>query len=236
MDNHDVFGNKSQTLPVQGHKKKPLGKFRTLFDYFDLDIFGNLPTAGRTRMPVLAPYSGAIPQKMISFDEAYTRQETNSIVHFYVDDRRFLRLFRHPEKYLPFLQRCALVIEPDLSQYANMPFALRYAHAWLNRAMAAWLQSKGVKIVSNVTWSRKDSYEYSIEGRPRNSILAVNCMGIYQHDESMYMWREGYKGVVLPLNPTIIIRYGSCMPDERKDISIYFPNKNIGRHRNGSKW
>lgn len=208
---------------------------RTLFDYFNLDIFSTLPTVGKEQMPVLEPLDAntKLPNEMVAFDEAFTKNKTNCIVHFYTDDRRFLRAFRDPKKYLPFLKKCAAVIEPDLSQYANMPYALRQAHAWLNRAFAAWLQKQGVRIIQNITWSLKDSYEYSLAGRAKNTIVAVNCTGVLKHDISKYLWREGYKNVVLALEPTQILRYGDRMPGENTDISVYYDNPNIKRFRNG---
>lgn len=225
-----ILSSRSQTK----HNKANSGR-RTLYDYFNLDIFGNLPTAGKEQMPVLKPVDSDIqlPNRMMVFDEAYRKKCTNCIVHFFTDDRRFLRIIRNPKKYLPFLKKCAAVIEPDLSQFANMPYAIRQAHAWLNRAVAPWLQSNGVRIIQNITWSLKDSYSYSLAGRAKNTIVAVNCTGILGHDFSKYLWKEGYKNVVLPLQPTTIIRYGDKMPDEMTDISIYFENSNLKRLRNG---
>ena len=216
-------------------KKRKTNERRTLFDYFNLDIFGNLPTEGKEQMPVLKPVdcNMKLPDKMAAFDEAYTKKKTDCIIHFFTDDRRFLRVIRNPKKYLPFLKECEAVIEPDLSQYANMPYAMRQAHAWLNRAIAAWLQSNGVSIIQNITWSLKDSYSYSLAGRAKNTIVAVNSMGILGHNFSMYLWKEGYKNVVLPIQPTKILRYGDKMPDERTDISVYFENSNLKYLRNG---
>lgn len=236
----DLFG---EELPLNSstiRKKKRTkndGITRTLYDYFMLDIFSTLPTVGKEQMPVLEPVDAnlELPNEMVAFDEAFTKKRINCIVHFFTDDRRFLRIFRNPKKYLPFLKECAAVIEPDLSQYINMPYALRQAHAWLNRALAAWLQSQGVNIIQNITWSLKDSYAYSLKGRAKNTIVAVNCTGIAGHDFSKYLWREGYKNVVLALNPTKILRYGDRMPDEKTDISIYFDNPNFKRQDNGSK-
>ena len=185
-------------------------------------------------MPALEPYNGDIPERMVGFEEAYTKKDTNCIIHFYEDDRRFLRVFRNPEKYLDFLKQCALVIEPDLSQYANMPYPIRLAHAYLNRAMAAYLQKNGCNVVSNLTWSLRDSYHYSIAGRPQCSVVAVNSTGILGHDMSMYLWREGYKNVVLPLHPTHIIRYGDRMPDENVALSVYYDNERLKKLRYGS--
>ena len=237
----DLFGVELPLNSSTIRKKKRTkngGITRTLYDYFMLDIFSTLSTVGKEQMPVLEPVDANIelPNEMVAFDEAFTKKRTNCIVHFFTDDRRFLRIFRNPKKYLPFLKECAAVIEPDLSQYINMPYALRQAHAWLNRAMAAWLQNHGVKIIQNITWSLKDSYAYSLQGRARNTIVAVNCTGILGHDFSKYLWREGYKNVVLALNPTKILRYGDRMPDERTDISVYFDNPNLKRQSNGGKW
>lgn len=230
FDKELILPSKNQTK----HNKVNSGR-RTLYDYFNLDIFGNLPTVGKEQMPVLEPVDNnmKLPDCMMAFDEAYTKKYTECIVHFFTDDRRFLRVIRNPEKYLPFLKKCSAVIEPDLSQFANMPYAIRQAHAWLNRAVAAWLQSKGVRIIQNITWSLKDSYCYSIAGRAKNTIVAVNCTGILGHNFSKYLWKEGYKNVVLPLQPTKIIRYGDKMPDEMTDISIYFENPNLKLLRNG---
>lgn len=217
-------------------RKVCAGTRRTLLDYFSLDIFGHLPVAGRERMPVLKPFTDeALPGRMVAFDEAYTKDDTECIVHFYEDDRRFLRLFRNPWKYLGFLRRCAVVVAPDLSQYADMAYPIRLAHAYLNRAMAAWLQGEGVSVVPNVTWSRGDSYGYSVAGMPEESVIAVNCTGVIGHDISMYRWREGYRNVVLPLKPRRIIRYGDRMPGELVDISVYFENERLKRLRDGSK-
>lgn len=210
-------------------RKTNCSKQRTLYEYFGLDIFGGLPTAGKTKMPVLKPFNGEIPDRTVAFDEAFNKNITDCIVHFYEDDRRFLRLFRNPEKYVPFLRKCSLVIEPDLSQYVNMALQIRYAHAYLNRAMAAYLQRQGANIVPNITWTGCDSYEYSTDGRPLESVIAVNCTGILSHDMSKYLWLEGYRNVVHPLRPTRIIRYGDRMPGEDASISIYFDNERIKR-------
>ena len=150
---------------------KKIHKQCTLFDYFNLDILNTLPVSESNEMPILEAYNGEIPDRMVAFDEAYRKKDTDCIVHFYEDDRRFLRLFRNPNKYLDFLKACALVIEPDLSQYADMPYALRQFHAYLNRVMAAFLQHNKCRVVSNLTWSLPDSYQYSLSGRPKDSVV-----------------------------------------------------------------
>lgn len=233
----DIFsgGENAFVCKCGNRKRKVNPERRTLYDYFNLDIFGGLPTAGKEQMPILRPIELNIelPNEMMSFDEAYSKNITDCIIHFFTDDRRFLRIVRNPKKYLPFLKRCVAVIEPDLSQYANMPYALRLAHAWLNRSIAAWLQSHDVRIIQNITWSLKDSYEYSLAGRAKNTIVAVNSTGVVGHEFSEYLWNRGYENVVMPLQPVKILRYGDRMPNERMEISVYYENTNLKRLRNG---
>ncbi len=221
---------KIKTVTLQNRRDKSY----IMRNYPNVSFYGNLPTAGKNEMPVLEPFNGYIPNRIVAFDEAYTKKDTDCIVHFYEGDQRFMRLFHNPTKYLDFLKKCAVVGGPDLSQLAYMDEVSRYFHAWHNRAMSAWLQRNGVNIIPNVTWSRRDSFEYSYTGMPKHSIVAVNCTGILDHDISMYMWREGYKYVVLPLEPSIIIRYGDKMPEEKERITLHFNNERLNRLRHGS--
>ncbi len=209
------------------------GKVYIMKNYPKIDFYGNLPTVGKNKMPVLKPFNGHFPNRMTVFDEAYTKKDFDCIVHFYESDIRFMRLFHNPMKYLGFLQKCSAVIGPDLSQFAYMDEESRYFHAWHNRAMSVWLQQNGVNIIPNVTWSRRDSFTYSYDGMPLGSVIAVNCTGILKYDVSMYLWKEGYKNVVLPLKPSVIIRYGDKMPDEQDNITIHFCNERINCLRYG---
>lgn len=179
----DLFG---EELPLNSstiRKKKRTkndGITRTLYDYFMLDIFSTLPTVGKEQMPVLEPVDAnlELPNEMVAFDEAFTKKRTNCIVHFFTDDRRFLRIFRNPKKYLPFLKECAAVIEPDLSQYINMPYALRQAHAWLNRALAAWLLGCRVKvsILSKISRGRLKTVTHIVLKEGQKTLLSLSIV------------------------------------------------------------
>lgn len=91
-------------------------------------------------------------------------------------------------------------------------------------------------MIPNVTWSTPDTYDYSFTGIPKHSVIAINCTGIKGNHASMYLWRKGYQEALRILEPTLIIRYGDKMPEEREDISVYFENTNLKNLRNGRKW
>lgn len=232
-------GYESQTcttsLPSRkGKIMKERKKFRlNKEELFHSDLYGEMPQYFMTPLPALAPYCWETPTKLVPFNEAYAYKDYNCTVHFFIDDLLFIRVLRNPEKYLGFFKKCHSVIGTDLSQYADMPAEDRYFCAYINRAFSAYLQRNGVNVIPNVTWSLPDSYVYSWSSMPRHSIIAINCKGILKHDLSKYLWYHGYVEAVSTLRPSLIVRYGTKMPDEYTSISIYFENERLNFMRYG---
>ena len=200
------------------------------------DLYGSLPSASRPPLPVLKPVDTASidPIRLVPFHEAYAHKDYDAFVHFFTYDKHFLCVLRHPERYLDFFQKCRAVIAPDLSQYADMSEQERYLSAYINRAFARYLQDNGVVVIPNVTWSLPDSYGYSFTGIPQYSTVAINCNGILKHDLSKYLWYRGYEEAISTLHPSLILRYGTRMPNEHSDISLYYCNERLMRLRHGS--
>lgn len=216
-------------------KKKGKGFHPNIDELFHSELYGSFPTAGKTPLPVLEPTKNIYPTRLVPFNEAYANKDYNCTVHFYIDDKLFLRVLRKPEKYLAFFQKCHSVIGPDLSQYINMSYEERYYCAYINRAFTAYLQRNGVNVIINVTWSLPDSYEYSTTGIPQHSVVAINCTGILKYNVSKYLWRKGYNYVCEHIDPLLIVRYGDKMPCEDSTISLHFENERIKRLRYGSE-
>ena len=232
------FEGEGNCAPIPKKKRSPVQKRKTfslnLAELFHSELYGSLPTAGETPLPVLKPINVIYPKRLVPFNVAYATKDHDCTVHFYIADRLFLRVLRHPEKYLEFFQNCHSVIGTDLSQYANMSAEDRYYSAYINRAFTAYLQQNGVQIIPNVTWSLPDSYSYSFSGLPENSVVAINCMGVLKHATSKYLWHKGYEEAYSTLHPHLIIRYGCVMPNEHSELSVYFENERLMFLRNGS--
>lgn len=225
----------SAPLPKRGKRKQKEFKLN-IDELFHSDLYGAMPIAYSTPLPVLAPYRGDVPSRLAPFNVAYAYKDYNCTVHFFIDDSLFLRVLRNPEKYLDFLKKCNSVIGSDLSQYSDMSAEERYYSAYINSAFSAFLQRNDVNLIPNVTWSLPDSYSYSWSSMPRNSVVAINGNGIMKHDVSKYLWYRGYWEAISTLHPSLIIRYGTRMPYEQSDISLYFVNERLKRLRYGSKW
>lgn len=213
--------------------KKRVRKYITTQEMYKMDLFGDLKTVGTYQMPVIEPYDGPKPTRLVPFNVALANHDYDCTVHFYINDPLFFKVLRYPKRYLPILKKFQSVISPDFSQYIDFPYALRICNAYWNRALAAWWQKNGVKVIFNVTWSLPDSYPYSFVGLPQNTTIAINCMGILKYDMSQYLWMRGYEKAINALQPSCIIRYGTVMPYELTDISIYFKNAIIGRMQHG---
>ncbi len=202
-------------------------------ELFHSELYGNRPTLCSTPLPVLAPYRGDIPTRLVPFNVAYANKDYHCTVHFFIDDFLFLRVLRNPKKYLEFFHKCDSVIGTDLSQYAEMSAADRYFCAYTNSAFTAYLQQNDVNAIPNVTWSLPDSYCYSWTSMPTDSVIAINCKGIMKHDASKYLWMAGYAAACETLHPSLIIRYGTIMPGENTSISVYFENERLNYMRYG---
>lgn len=213
--------------------KKIKKKSMTTKKLYKMDIFGDLETVSSYGMPVISSYSGPVPTRLVPFNVALANHDYDCTVHFYINDPLFFKILRYPTKYLDVLKKFKSVISPDFSQYIEFPYAIRLCNAYWNRALAAWWQKNGINVIFNVTWSLPDSYAYSFVGVPQHSMIAINCMGIMKHDMSQYLWMKGYEEAIKQLKPSCIIRYGSVMPNEHSDISVYFDNEIIRRMRHG---
>ena len=75
---------------------------------------------GKYQMPLVQPYRGEIPEKVLSFNRARGHAPDGSAVHFYIADSHFECVWNRPEVYLPMLQRFPFVISTDYSLYSDM--------------------------------------------------------------------------------------------------------------------
>ncbi|MBR4388008.1 MAG: DUF4417 domain-containing protein [Prevotella sp.] len=218
-----------------GKHAKRMKNIENAMNYFLTDIYGYLPTAGEMKWPVLEPNFKTTTTSLLPFNEAWSYKATECIVHFYIDDELFLRVFRNPEKYIPFLCQCEGVIGPDMSQYTDMPAEMRYRHAYCNAYLSMLIQKEGGNLYPNITWSKSDSYWYSYPENFQNSVIAINSNGVHKNGLALYRWRQGYNMALIRLSPQQIIRYGQVVDGENTLISTYHINERLNMLRNGCK-
>lgn len=200
-----------------------------------MDILSKLTYShGNCGMPLRKPLMpNAQPTKLIAFSKAVSSKDFRQTVHFYESDSAFARIMHNPQKYAEILGRFEYVISPDFSQHLDMPPFICLQNSWWNKALGAYWQTLGIKVIPNVSWSRPDSYDYAFVGIPKETVVAINCTAIKGNPMSRYFWMKGYETALECLNPSLIIRYGDVMPGEDTNRSVYFENSNLMRLRNG---
>lgn len=184
-------------------------------------------------LPTIAPYKGETPRFLVPFCQARSAVIHQAFIHFFIDDYRFECIWKQPERYLGLLARCQGVIGTDFSQLSDMPYPQRLYNCYRNRLLGHWMQKNGINYIHNVTWSLPDSYDYSFDGLPIGTIVAVNSNGIIGNYFSKYLWLKGYDEMLKRLKPSQIIRYGSKIDGENESISVYFQNERLNLLRNG---
>lgn len=238
----DLFGNKYilRSDATSRHKRRRECKSHYRAHIASIcypEISKSLVKTGPYDMPVISPnYDVPKVVDTTPFDRITSKKSNrDSIVIFYINDDRFANRLTHPWTYTEFLSEYSGVIAPDLSQYIDMDFADRLSNNYWNKVFTAYWQKRGINIYPNVTWSLPDSYEYSLAGLPRNSVIAINSMGILKSTFSISLWLEGYRYMLSELMPTCILRYGPKIYGENESISIYLENKQIKALKYGSK-
>lgn len=214
---------------------KSMMNIENAMNKFLINYYGYLPTAGEIEWPVLEPNYKITSTSLLPFNEAWSYGRTDCLVHFYINDSLSMRMFRNPDKYIPFLCKCVGVVGPDMSQYTDMPAEMRYRHAFCNMLLSSILQSDGANLYPNITWSKSDSYWYCFPKNLKNSVIAINSNGVYATDLALCRWKSGYEMAIRSLTPIQIIRYGQSVSGEVTQISTYHFNERLKTMRNGSK-
>lgn len=186
-------------------------------------------------MPTLRPYEiESVPKKLVPYNVWRSDRTKGDCIHFFINDYMFIGLLNASDEELRELAKVRWVITPDFSQYVDMASEQRLHNCLLNRLVAARMQSLGVNIIVNATWSTPSSFAYCFDGLPTGCAIAINSNGARRLDASKYLWRRGYEEAIRRLRPSIILRYGPKMEGEREDISIYYESEHLKRMRHGS--
>lgn len=188
-------------------------------------------------MPVIDPYNGSWPTAIIPFHEAradyYKNATPTACPHFYIDDTLFLCILRHLPKYTSMFTCFPAIIGLDFSIKMDMPEPVKMYNAYLNKMTTRYFQLHGLSVIPNIVWADPRGYDYCFAGFPKNSVVAVNSMGITGNSQSVFFWQKGYGEMLKRIHPTHILRYGDKIDGEDESISTYYPNNHLSRMRYG---
>lgn len=192
---------------------------------YNLQIFDPHMTIGDYGMPTIqatTPPAG----KMLPFNFAKTHVSSDKVVHFFVDDYQFNRLWERPERYLSLLSKFEATLTPDFSLYVDMPAALKIYNIYRSRLLGQFWQQNGIKVIPTVSWAEEESFEYCFDGLPHEATLAVSTVGIGRNADARRTYQMGLDEMIKRLSPQHLIVYGPSIGAK------YPPELDIISHEN----
>lgn len=138
----------------------------------------------------------------IPFSAPHSHIQDNNLLHFYIDDYRFERFWRNPDRYLENLSIAKYVISPDFSLFLGMPYALQIFNVYRNRLLSLLMTEWGMKVIYNLRWSDPDSFFFCFDGIPKDSVISLK---LSKTDE---FFHKGFHFILDNLSPSYIIFFG----------------------------
>jgi len=188
----------------------------------DIFIFASLPSSYPFGFPVegveliqaLATLSlSDIPAFLCACDQpSRARIVGQTALHFYRDDKKFMRVLLNPEKYVRDFSKYKAVLTPDCSLTFGMPPSKRAHQTRLSRVAGAIWQSRGLLVIPSLRWVDDSDYDLICSGIPQGSVFAVSNYGSIRDPKLRDNFSKGLLEVVSRLNPVAIIVFGR-LPD-----------------------
>lgn len=173
-----------------------------------------------------------IPQRIIPFSQIFTVRNIDCGVHFFIDDYRFERIWKFPNRYLSRLKKFNCIFAPDFSVYWDMPFPMKIWNIYRSRFIGQWLQKEGVRVVPSITWAEDDTFEYCFQGVEKGSTVAISTVGSRRNQSSLRIWVRGVDEMIRRISPGTILIYGDPINYDFGDINVvYYPNDIIERRK-----
>lgn len=178
-------------------------------DVFHAALIKDAHFAGEYGFPIIRE-EHRIPRKLIRFSATLREdKDFHQWVMFYEDDHLFERIWNCPQKYLPMLKRFDGVITPDFSLYYDMPLAMQIWNIYRSRAIGAWLQTNGVRVIPNIRFGSPETYDFVCDGISRHSVIAIGTLGCIKNRIYHEEFERGIIRVAQELEPEAIVFYGS---------------------------
>ena len=138
------------------------------------------------------------------------------MVHFFLYDYKFERVWSKPEADLAKLKQYRAVLTPDFSMYTDMAPALQLYNTFRNRWCGAFYASKGLRVIPTVNWGNENTFEFCFEGIEKGSVVAVSTYMASEHGnhkDQKDFFLKGYQEMLRRVEPEKIICYHTPFPE-----------------------
>lgn len=185
------------------------------------------PGLGKWEIPIIPrfqPQPGDFDDLLlIGFDKTHLEDQNHidRMVHFFLYDYRFERVWKHPDNDIEKLSRYRAVLSPDFSMYLEMAPVMQLYNVFRNRWCGAYWASKGIRVIPTVNWGDESTFDFCFDGIETGSVVAVSTYmasehGNHQAQKEWFM--TGYNEMLGRIEPEKIICYNTPFPEMQGDI------------------
>ena len=146
------------------------------------------PGKGKLQIPII-PKFGERPGDfddllLIGFDKTHLEDQNHldRMVHFFLYDYRFERVWKNPDNDIVKLSRYRAVLSPDFSMYLEMAPVMQLYNVFRNRWCGAYWASKGIRVIPTVNWGDESTFDFCFDGIEKGSVVAVSTYMASEHD------------------------------------------------------
>lgn len=153
------------------------------------------------------------PKRVTTFYPKTAKDNSDAFCHFFIDDYRFEKVWREPERYVPVLKKYAGAIMPNFSTYHIMPLPMQWWNMYRNRALMAYWQSEGIDVIPSLQIGDPRTYDYALDGLPVGGTYAVANNGLMKDKYNKEYFVESLAVALKAVMPDLLLIYGSAKFD-----------------------
>lgn len=185
------------------------------------------PGKGKLQIPIIPKFEERPGDfndlLLIGFDKTHLEDNNHldRIVHFFLYDYRFERVWKNPDNDIEKLSRYRAVLSPDFSMYLEMAPVMQLYNVFRNRWCGAYWASKGIRVVPTVNWGDEATFDFCFEGIEKGSVVAVSTYMASEHDnrQAQKEWfMAGYNEMLRRIEPEKIICYNTPFPEMQGNL------------------
>ena len=202
------------------------------------------PGRGKLKIPLIPkfkPNPGDLEDLLlIDFDKTRLDDQDhfNRIVHFFLYDYRFERVWKNPDSDIEKLSQYCAVLSPDFSMYLEMAPVMQLYNVFRNRWCGAYWASKGLRVIPTVNWGDETTFDFCFEGIEKGSIVAVSTYMASAHgnrQDQKEWFITGYNEMLRRIEPEKIICYYTPFPEMQGDIIYVDYDRSSWRYLNDKR-
>lgn len=185
------------------------------------------PGEGKLKIPIIPKFEPRPDDfsnlLLIGFDKTHIgdTEHIDRMVHFFLYDYRFERVWKSPDDDIERLSRYRAVLSPDFSMYLEMAPVMQLYNVFRNRWCGAYWASKGIRVIPSVNWGDESTFDFCFEGIEKGSTVAVSTYMASEHDnrqDQKEWFMAGYNEMLRRIEPEKIICYNTPFPEMQGDI------------------